>query len=92
MMYATKIKMNKNYENSFKCIDIDSIYLTGAKEEKFYKKAVLYDYLKENPGTIRVKKGVEPYVIPALSSNGEKYVRSEPNDTVNDNLLQLPRE
>lgn len=91
-MYATKIKMNKGSEDSYHCIDIDSIYLTGAKEEKFYKKAALYDYLKENPNTIKVKKGAEPYVIPALSSNNEKYVRSEPNDTVNDNLLKLPRE
>ena len=33
-----------------------------------------------------------PDVVPAVSSNGEKYVRSEPNDTVNDNLLKLPRE
>jgi len=32
-----------------------------------------------------------PYLIPALSSKGEKYVRSEPDDSANDNLLQLPR-
>nr|WP_296463230.1 DUF3892 domain-containing protein [uncultured Acetatifactor sp.] len=32
-----------------------------------------------------------PNLYPALSSNGEKYVRSEPNDTPNDNLLKLPR-
>nr|WP_296488697.1 DUF3892 domain-containing protein [uncultured Acetatifactor sp.] len=32
-----------------------------------------------------------PNLCPALSSNGEKYVRSEPNDTPNDNLLKLPR-
>lgn len=92
MMYATKIRMNKGYEDSYNCLDIDSIYLIGAKEEKFYKKANLYDYLEKNPNTIRVKRGAEPYVAPALSSKKEKYVRSEPNDTVNDNLLKLPRE
>ena len=32
-----------------------------------------------------------PYVIPALSAYGEKYVRSEANGTSRDNLLNLPR-
>lgn len=92
MMYATKIKMNSGYETSNKCVDIYSIYLEGAKIEKFYLKGDLYDYLEQNPNTIRVKLGVQPYLIPAKSANGEKYVRSEPNDTTSDNLLKLPRE
>ena len=32
-----------------------------------------------------------PDLIPVVSSKGEKYVRSEPNDTPRDNLLRLPR-
>lgn len=90
-MYATKIIMCAGCNSSNKCIDIDSIYLEGANEEKFYKKAALYDYLKKTPNTIKVKKGLEPYVVPALSSRDEKYVRSEANDTESDNLLKLPR-
>ena len=31
-------------------------------------------------------------VIDAISANGEKYVRSSPDDYTHDNLLSLPRE
>ena len=48
-------------------------------------------YLKKNPKSIKVYISPYPDVVPALSSRGEKYVRSEPNDTVRDNLLKLPR-
>ena len=33
-----------------------------------------------------------PYLIPAISSQGEKYVHSVANNTSKDNLLMLPRE
>jgi hypothetical protein len=91
MLYATKIKMCPGCQNSNKCQEIDSIYLEGCNDEKFYKKAKLYDYLQSHPNGIKVKRGSQPYVIPALSVRNEKYVKSEPNDTVNDNLLNLPR-
>ncbi|MEF9988171.1 MAG: DUF3892 domain-containing protein, partial [Christensenella sp.] len=32
-----------------------------------------------------------PFLVPALSAHNKKYVRSAPDDTPNDNLLQLPR-
>ena len=91
MMYATKIKMNHGCYNSSRCIDINSIYLEGCSEDGFYLKGILHDYLISNPNSIRVKKGSEPYLIPAKSVSSEKYVRSEPNDTIHDNLLCLPR-
>lgn len=61
------------------------------KETQFYKKGALYDHLQKYPNSIRVNIHPHPYLVPALSSKGEKYVRSEPNDSVNDNLLKLPR-
>jgi hypothetical protein len=89
MLYAIKIKICTGCYGSNRCVDIDSIYL---ESKGYYKKSALYDHLKENPNTIRVKLGAQPYLLPALSSQGEKYVRSEPNDTLNDNLLKLTRE
>ena len=56
-----------------------------------FKKADLHDHLKKNPGSIKVYISPYPDLIPAVSSKGEKYVRSEPNDTPRDNLLRLPR-
>jgi len=90
MFYATKIRMCPGCQNSNSCVEIDSIYLEGGDTNQFYKKANLYDHLKKHPNTIRVKLGAEPYLIPALRGD-EKYVRSEPNDTPNDNLLKLQR-
>ena len=91
MMYATKIRMRPGCSSSYDCKNIEAIYLKGAQSEQYYAKAALYDWLIANPYTIRVNLGNMPYVIPARSSNGEKYVRSEPNDTIYDNLLYLPR-
>ena len=91
MMYATKIKMCTGHGNSYSCEHIDSIYLTGNNTEQFYKKATLYDYLTKNPGTIKVDIHPFPNIIPAISAGGVKYVKSEPNNTQNDNLLKLPR-
>ncbi len=91
-MYATKIKMCTGCYNSNNCNDIDSIYLTGAKAEQYYSKGVLHDHVKQNPGSIKVNIYPYPNLVHATSNRGEKYVRSEPNDSVNDNLLKLPRE
>ena len=91
-MYATKIKMKPGCYSSSNLLEIDSIYIEGCNNPGFFKKNVLYDFLKENPGTIRVNIWPYPNVISAISSRGEKYVRSTPNDYMHDNLLDLPRE
>lgn len=91
-MYATKIKMKPGCYSSSDLLEIDSIYIEGCNNPGFFKKDVLYDFLKENPGTIRVNIWPYPNVISAISSRGEKYVRSTPNDYTHDNLLDLPRE
>ncbi len=91
-MYATRIKMKPGCYSSGSLLEIDSIYIEGCDNPGFFKKAVLHDFLKANPGTIRVKIWPYPNVIPATSSAGEKYVRSSPNDYTHDNLLDLLRE
>lgn len=92
MMYAKKIKMEYGCRNSSNVQEIAEIYIDGCKDPGYYKKSALYDYLRKNPGGIKVYIYPYPDVVPALSSRGEKYVRSEPNDTIRDNLLKLPRE
>lgn len=91
-MYATKIKMKSGCYSSNSLLEIDSIYIEGCDNPGFFKKAVLHDFLKDNPDSIQVKIKPYPNVIPATSSRGEKYVRSTPNDYTHDNLLDLPRE
>lgn len=89
-MKVTKIKMLILGSNSVE--EIDSLYLEGAREEKFYKKSAVYDYLKKDDShQISVDGYPGTYLQPVLSANREKYVRSVKNGTVNDNLLKLPR-
>ena len=87
---ATAIKMKNGCTYSNSLLEIDQIYLSNSKDG-WYKKAVIYDYVKSNPKSITVRYNYGPYVIPAISFNGEKYVKSTPNATTLDNLLSLPR-
>lgn len=89
MYFATKIKMNYGCRNSKYPEDIDQIYL---HEHGWFKKAILHDYLKEYPKSIVVNIDPYPYLIPAVSSNREKYVRSSPDIWKHDDLMDLPKE
>ncbi len=91
MMYAKKIKMQQGCANSNNTQEIAEIYVDGCSNPGFFAKATLHDYLKQHPNSIKVNISSYPYVVPATSSRGEKYVRSEANDTPHDNLLKLPR-
>lgn len=89
-MKAMKIKMKRSCEYSRNVRDIDFIYLDSI--HAYWTKAQVHDYLKENPKSIQVNIFPYPSLSPVVSSTGEKYVRSEANDTTMDNLLRLPRE
>jgi hypothetical protein len=92
MMYAKKIKMQQGCSTSNNAQHIDEIYVDGCNNPGFFPKAALHDHLVKNPNSIQVYIAPNyPYLLPATSSNGVKYVRSEPNDTPHDNLLKLPR-
>lgn len=92
MMYATRIKMKPGCYYSQSLLEIDEIYIQGCNNPGYFKKAILHNYLKENPGTIKVNIAPYPNVIPAVSSRNEKYVRSSPDSYRHDDLLDLPRD
>lgn len=91
MMYAKKIKMQQGCANSNNTQEIAEIYIDGCNNPGFFQKATLHEHLIKNPNSIKVNISPYPSLVPATSSRGEKYVRSEPNDTQYDNLLKLPR-
>jgi len=91
-MLAKSIKMKSGCYSSQNLLEIDQIYIDGCKNAGFFKKANIHDYLKENPNSIQVNIYPYPVLIPAVSPNGEKYVKSSPNANTYDNLLALPRE
>ena len=70
--------------------DIQSIYLSGEGLEGFYLKEQVYDMILQGE-IIRVNIYPYPILEEMTSSKGEKYVRSMPNESRNDNLLNLPR-
>lgn len=88
MLYAEKIKMEYGCLNSQYPEEISQIYIRGYG---WYTKAALYDYLKEHPKTIAVNIWPYPCLIPALSSNRIKYVRSNPDIWKHDDLMDLPK-
>ncbi len=90
-MKATKIKMKSGCYYSNDVIEIDEIFISDCSNPGFFKKAVVHDHLIAHPGSIYVDIYPYPDLIPEVSRYGEKYVRSEPNSTSNDNLLKLPR-
>lgn len=89
MLYATRIKMNYGSRFSKNPEDIDQIYIY---EHGWYRKSTLHDHLKEYPRSIVVNIPPYPYLIPAVSRKGEKYVRSNPDVWKHDDLMDLPRE
>ena len=91
-LIAIAIRMKKGRENFNSLLEIDEVYLKYNNKGEWYKKEALYDYLMEHPKTIKVGQVNGPYMIPAISVNGEKYVKSSPNDTKEYNLLRLPKE
>lgn len=72
------IKTKSNCGNLKNVQDIDSIYIAQACT--YWKKSQVYDYLELFPKSIQVNIFPYPYLFPVVSTLGEKYVRSEPND------------
>lgn len=90
-MKATKIKMKSNCGRSNDLLEIDQIYIEDCQDPGFYYKSAVHECLKKNPSSIYVNIPPYPKCIPATSSSGEKYVKSSPDNTLYDNLLNLPR-
>ena len=90
MMKATKIHMKRGCEHVADVREIAQIYLEDGMRQGWCDKEDVHDFLKQRARAIYVNIWPYPKLLPATSVRGEKYVRSEPNDTPNDNLLQLP--
>lgn len=89
MLYAEKIKMKYGCWNSQYPEEIDQIYI---RSYGWYGKEYLHNYVKANPRSIAVNIWPYPCLIPATSSNQEKYVRSNPDIWKHDDLMDLPKE
>jgi len=87
---ATAIKMKNNCAYSNNLLEIDKIYLDQS-QDGWYSKETIHDYVKSHPSDVVVGNNYGPNVVPCVSQNGEKYVKSAPNNTERDNLLNLPR-
>lgn len=77
MLYADKIKMKYGCWDSQYPEEIDQIHLLG---HGWYAKGDLYDHLTKYPNSIVVNIWPYPCLIPMLSRNWERYVRSNPDE------------
>ncbi|MBW2293695.1 MAG: DUF3892 domain-containing protein [Deltaproteobacteria bacterium] len=55
-----------------------------------YTRLEAHDRVKQSPGSIFVAQGGSKADLVAAEREGLKYVRTEPNDTTADNLLNAP--
>ena len=63
MMYAKKIRMQNGCRNSNNTQEIAEIYVDGCDNPGFFPKAVLHDFLRTNPNSIKVNISPYPYVV-----------------------------
>ncbi len=93
MIYVDKIKMKNGCKYSYNQVEIDELLLSGSLTNPgWFKKEIIHDFIKNDGGVVKVNIAPYPNLIPAISSNGEKYVKSVADETYKDNLMSLPRE
>lgn len=87
---AIAIRLNWGCTSPKSCNEISEIKIRDDLWGTEWKtKAFVHDKVKASPGSIKVNIAPYPDLVPATSIKGEKYVRSEPNDSEHDNLLKL---
>lgn len=87
-MKATKIMM-KSSNSSNSLLEIDSIYIDELC--RLIKKEKLYDKIEYENWKVNVDIGPYYPKVEGVIINGEKCVKSVPNDSNVDNLLCLPK-
>ena len=85
MLKVTRIMLRSGHDKPEKLGAVDAVYVPEVNICFPIEK--LYDYLLINPESICV--GAVP-IVPVLEPNGEKFVKSIPDVTGKDMLLQLP--
>ena len=85
-MRAIKIMMRAETPNSNSPKDIVSLYI-----ENDLGRIEVYDMLIEYSHNRIFINNSMAYLIPVRSMNGQKYVRSLPNNNTIDEIMKLPR-
>ena len=89
MLYATKIKAKSAKPKD--CSEVTHVWILGGPNGSyFYEIDWLNDYITKDPGSVSVKAGDKPVLVPA-EKDGVKYVRSMATDSADDLLLTLPK-
>ncbi len=91
MLFVTKIKMIKN-QNYLENISELLIFDDSNNSSEWYKRQDIYNYVNKG-GIIRVN--IDPSynkLVSVKNQYGTEYVRSSPNNSTKDDLLDLPKE
>ncbi|WDF83878.1 hypothetical protein PQ472_12375 (plasmid) [Lacticaseibacillus pabuli] len=94
MIYADKVTFYSNDENDWTWETIDQIHLNSddsSISSGWYDKADVYDFIENQYKVIKVDIYPYPKLIGDISSNYDKFVKSENDNTASDNLVELGR-
>lgn len=86
IMIATRIKLFKDSGT------IESVWLQNIQNQydEEFSLLIVVSFIEKLSAKILVKGFPDNHLI-VVNENGKKYLRSKANDTINDNLLKLPR-
>ena len=91
-MRTIKIMVKAETPNSNSPKDIVSFYIENELGHiAEYKTEKLYDLLIEDSNRRIFVNNSMSYLVPVCSMNGQKYVRSLPNNNTIDEIMKLPR-
>jgi hypothetical protein len=85
-------KANGNHENPYVAISYLGWVEDGSTNTGSTPRERMYDWIKNEKGVAYVldRFGNKAFLIPEISPRGTKYVKTVPDQTKTDNLLQLP--
>ena len=86
-IYCRSIDQSSTY-NDCRCIDYVRFMANGASHKA--SPQLVYEHIVEEGREFYVKHdSKKTEVVPVESDNGENYIRTAPNDTEDDNLLNI---
>lgn len=87
VVQCVNIDPSSSYDD---CRCIDSIGFKSSGEIKPYSPARVYDWVENDGHTVVVETSGMRTEVHGATHGNTKYVRTEPNDTKEDNLLKQP--
>lgn len=91
MLFAEKIRLTTKKNKDINYSDIIGIFIDFGNGLNEYSKEFIYDYLIDNPYSIKAKIEPSPFLIPYKDKSGNKQVVAIDLNTKCEYLIKLPK-